>query len=407
MEAFIMENTLSVLTQEVEGKLIQLHYSERTIIDYQYFWRKLSKYMENNNASEFDQQIAKAFLYEMFEISMTESCKGHSDDARRCRRTLNILLDYQKHGEVYRRQRTISHEFHECYKPVILNYVAFLDSTMAGTTRLNQKYKLMSFLNFLYEHNYQDLSKITKTIIIDYWKTRTVHAKTTQMHDAYVLRTFLNYLYEQRITLVDNSIFVPCMKGNRMGQIPSFYTSDELTSILAAVDRANAVGKRDYAILLFAIRYGMRTGDIRHLTLQSFDWNDGTFSYVQSKTGDNVVNPLLSDVATAVIDYLKNGRPETTCKDLFIRHMAPFEGFGQNTSLQHIVTKYMNRAGFSDLHNRKHGLHSMRHSIAGNLLDQGVPLPTVSEVLGHVKTQNTMIYTKISLNQLASCALEV
>lgn len=402
-----MENALSVLTQGVEEKLRQLQYSERTILGYQYFWHKLSKYMESHKFAEYDQQLAEMFLYGTYGISMTESSKGHPDDSRHCRRALIILLDYQKHGKINRRQRTISHEFQECYKPIIDNYMTFLDSTMAGTTRLTQKYKLITFLKFLYEHNCRDLSKITKTIILDYWKTRSIHAKTTQMHDAYVLRTFLNYLYEHRITLVDNSIFVPCVKGNRIGQIPSFYTSDELTSILAAVDRANAVGKRDYAILLFAIRYGMRTGDIRHLTLQSFDWNNGTFSYMQSKTGDNVVNPLLSDVATAVIDYLKNGRPETTCKDLFIRHMAPFEGFGQNTSLQHIVTKYMNRAGFSDLHNRKHGLHSMRHSIAGNLLDQGVPLPTVSEVLGHVKTQNTMIYTKISLNQLASCALEV
>ena len=402
-----MENALSVLTQEVEEKLRQLQYSERTILCYQYFWHKLSSYMETHNFDEYDQKLAEMFLSETYGISMTESSKGHPDDSRHCRRALIVLLDYQKHGKINRRQQTISHEFQECYKPIIDNYIIFLDSTMAVTTRRTQKYKLIAFLNFLFEHDCRDLSKITKTIVLDYWKTLSSRAKVTQMHDAYVLRTFLTYLYEHRITLVDNAIFVPCMKGNRMGQIPSFYTSDELTAILAAVDRANAVGKRDYAILLFAIRYGMRTGDIRRLTLQSFDWNSSTFSFLQSKTGDIIVNPLLSDVATAVIDYLRYGRPETTCKDLFIRHIAPFEGFGQDTSLQHIVTKYMNRAGFSDLHNRKHGLHSMRHSIAGNLLDQGVPLPTISEVLGHVKTQNTMIYTKISLKQLASCALEV
>ncbi len=402
-----MQKNLSVLTNEVVEKLCQLQYSERTILDYQHFWEKLSKYMETQKVDDYDEKIAEMFLLETYGISLTESSKGYPYSSRQCRRTLNILLDYQKHGKINRRQRTISHKFQECYKPVINDYIAFLDATMAESTRLNQKYKLINFLTYLYEHNCRDLSQITKTIIMDYWETKLIHAKATQMHDAYVLRTFLTFLYEQKVTMVDNSIFVPCMRGNRMGQIPSFYTSNELTSILAAVDRANAVGKRDYAILLFAIRYGMRTGDIRRLTLQSFDWNGGTFSYVQSKTGDNVINPLLSDVATAVIDYLKNGRPETTCKDLFIRHMAPFEGFGQNTSLQHIVTKYMNRAGFSDLHNRKHGLHSMRHSIAGNLLDQGVPLPTVSEVLGHVNSQNTMIYTKISLNQLSSCALEV
>lgn len=402
-----MEKSLSVLTYNVEQKLKELNYSERTIMDYQYFWRKLTKYMEDNFVSEFQKEIATTFLFEMFGITMTQSSKGHINDARSCRRALNILLDYQKYGDIYRRQRTISHNFRECYNPVVQNYMNFMDSTMANTTKLNLKYKLMNFLNFLYEHNCHDLSRVTKTIILDYWKTRSNNAKTTQSHDAYALRTFLNYLFEQKVTLIDNSIFVPYVTGNLRGQIPSFYTCNELTSVLAAVDRANALGKRDYAILLFAIRYGMRTGDIRNLTLQSFDWNHSSFSYMQSKTGETIINPLLSDVATAVIDYLKNGRPETECKNLFIRHSAPYEAFGQNTSLQHIVTKYMNMAGFSDLHNRKHGLHSMRHSIAGNLLDQGVPLPTVSEVLGHVKSQNTMIYTKISINQLGSCALEV
>lgn len=68
-------------------------------------------------------------------------------------------------------------------------------------------------------------------------------AGTTRLNQKYKLMSFLNFLYEQKVTLVDNSIFVPFVTGNLRGQIPSFYTSYELTFILAAVDRANAVGK--------------------------------------------------------------------------------------------------------------------------------------------------------------------
>lgn len=67
----------------------------------------------------------------------------------------------------------------------------------------------------------------------------------------------------------------------------------------------------------------------------------------------------------------------------------------------------MRFAGFTDFHRRKHGLHSMRHSIAGNMLNEGTPMPVVSEVLNHSKTDTTMHYTKIAVEQLKSCALEV
>lgn len=57
---------------------------------------------------------------------------------------------------------------------------------------------------------------------MDYWKTKSIHAKATQIHDAYVLRTFLTFLYEQKVTMVDNSIFVPCMRGELHGTNPFF-----------------------------------------------------------------------------------------------------------------------------------------------------------------------------------------
>jgi site-specific recombinase XerD len=117
--------------------------------------------------------------------------------------------------------------------------------------------------------------------------------------------------------------------------------------------------------------------------------------------------PLLDDVAAALVDYFKNGRPETSCRNIFVRHNAPYEAFGQDDNLHYIINKYMKISGFTDFHHRKRGLHSLRHSIAGNMLNQGVPMPTISEVLGHSSTDTTMIYTKIGTGQLRNCALEV
>ena len=59
----------------------------------------------------------------------------------------------------------------------------------------------------------------------------------------------------------------------------------------------------------------------------------------------------------------------------------------------------MRIAGFTDFHSRKIGLNGMRHSIAGNLLDEGTPLPVVTEILNHSDTETTMHYIKIATKQ--------
>lgn len=264
-----------------------------------------------------------------------------------------------------------------------------------------------SFLGFLEKHGCMDFAMLNRQTILDYWQSISYLCKKTQCYGAYALRKLFDFLYRQGYTIVDNSVFVPNVKGNHKGQIPSFYTKEELTTLLSSVDRESPIGKRDYAILLLAVRYGMRVSDIRELKLSDINWNSSSFSFFQGKTGKLMTFPLLDDVATAFVDYFQNGRPKTTCRNIFVRHNAPYEAFGKDNNLYNIISKYMNLCGFNDFNHRKRGLHSLRHSIAGNMLDQGVPMPVVSEVLGHSSTNTTMIYTKIGIKQLRSCALEV
>lgn len=263
------------------------------------------------------------------------------------------------------------------------------------------------FLDFLSKSGVTDFNKLKKEDILSFWDSRNYVEKTTRTYDAYFLHKFFDFLYDNGYTLVDNSVFVPKVQGSNKGKIPSYYTTDELTTLLASVDRSSPVGKRDYAILLFAVRYGPRVEDIRNLKLNEIDWDKSIISYVQEKSGKRITLKLYDDVATALIDYFKNGRPETDCRNIFVRHNAPYNEFGADDNLHYIISKYMRFAGFTDFHRRKHGLHSMRHSIAGNMLNEGTPMPTVSEVLNHSKTETTMHYTKIAVEQLKACALEV
>ena len=104
--------------------------------------------------------------------------------------------------------------------------------------------------------------------------------------------------------------------------------------------------------------------------------------------------------------YIKNSRPKTDDSHVFIRHRAPFTAFVKGNVFWSNINKYMDAAGIS-INSRKHGLHSMRHSMASNLLKNNTPFPIITGVLGHENSNTTKLYLRIDIEQLRTVALEV
>ena len=127
--------------------------------------------------------------------------------------------------------------------------------------------------------------------------------------------------------------------------------------------------------------------------------------FPQSKTGVSLTLPLIPAVGEAIIDYLRHGRPPTQHREVFLRLHAPFDPLWTQ-SLWHIVAFYRRRAGVRGPRNGGAGLHSLRHTLATRLLRAGVPLETISQVLGHVSSESTRVYTKVDLDALRGVALD-
>lgn len=197
----------------------------------------------------------------------------------------------------------------------------------------------------------------------------------------------------------------PRVKEHRNDRIPSTFTSKEVNMLLNSVDRESPIGKRDYAILLLAAKLGLRSGDIANLRFENINWELSTIHITQGKTGTPLNLPLLKEVGWAVIDYVKNGRPSTNSKEILVRHISPFDALTGGT--YDIMQKYIRRAELSIPEGKRHGLHALRHSLASTLLEQNIPLPIISGVLGHLNTDTTKAYLKIDVEQLRQCALEV
>lgn len=165
------------------------------------------------------------------------------------------------------------------------------------------------------------------------------------------------------------------------------------------------MGKRDYAMILLATRLGLRSSDIRFLEFSNIDWDNNLIIFEQYKTKDKLELPLSVDVGEAIIDYIRNGRAKSDSKCIFLRCNAPYVPMTE-TALNCIVTKYFRKANV-DYSKKKHGPHSLRHSLATNLLNNGIPLPIIAEILGHQSSQTTMHYLHISTPTLLRCALDV
>ena len=189
---------------------------------------------------------------------------------------------------------------------------------------------------------------------------------------------------------------------------PHLWTADEIRRVLAAIDRQSVIGKRDYAMILITARLGLRISDLRQLELGDLDWRAKTITIVQRKTGRRLSLPLLDDVGWAIIDYVRDGRPETACPKVFVKHRHPFDAFGCASSVASRLSRHAARAGITFPPGQVRGMHSLRGALAVAMIGNGTPMPVVSAVLGHASSDTTQAYyLRFDVERLRCCALDV
>jgi len=229
--------------------------------------------------------------------------------------------------------------------------------------------------------------------------------QNTSIYVCFPLRRFLHYLYTEHLTHIDLSCVLSSIKNHRAVKVPSVYTPEEIKNIESVVNRTSAIGKRNYAMLLLATRLGLRAGDIRTLRFNNIDWDNNVINIVQEKTKKEVELPLLTDIGEAIIDYIKNGRPRSDYKTIFLSGSHPYEPITTAT-FSTVITDIIYKTGI-ELKGRRHGVHCLRHSLATTMLQNGTSLPVISATLGHSNTQATMIYLSVNVCNLLRCSLDV
>ena len=215
------------------------------------------------------------------------------------------------------------------------------------------------------------------------------------------LRAFLRYVHAREEGMPDLASQVPKVASWPMTSVPRAIAVDQAQKLLNSVNRGTPVGRRDYAILLLLIRLGLRAVEIVFLTLEDVDWAAGTLT-VTLKGGRRSVYPLTEEIGEAIADYLRNGRPKSNERRVFLQTRAPFRAFRRGCNLGDMIRDRVERAGV-DAPTR--GTHQFRHALASKLLNEGVSLSDIGDVLGHRKADTTRIYAKVDILALRTLAL--
>lgn len=217
------------------------------------------------------------------------------------------------------------------------------------------------------------------------------------------LRSLMRHLHRTGRTAVDLApqIIAPMLYAYE--SIPSTLSSDQIATVLKSARKDRSpMGLRDYAILQLLSTYGLRAGEITHLRLDDIDWRAETLHIRHSKTGARSLLPLMEPVGEALIDYLREGRPKTDDREIFIRSRAPYRRMGRIYSE---VLRRMEAAGVKP--SGKRGPHIFRHARAVSLLRASVPRKVIGDVLGHRSTEATIPYLKLATEDLRAIALEI
>ncbi len=402
-----MDHTTITLTELVNKAKIQLNilgYAESTKKQYTLKWDHLLVYAQQHKQKYFSKKFGSLFLENYYGIKAGNKLSEAQVFKVRTITVLDEILEYncfhrchQKKGKQAPQQ--FLHILNEYERQQQVN-------KLSNRTIHTKKIILIRFLNYLDKQGITVIKNLISNDVLSYLSTLEKFRDNSKSGILFTLRNFLLFLYSEKYIVEPLNNLFPVIFSNKFDRLPSYYSAEEVHDILCQVDRNSTFGRRDYLVLLLAVQFGLRAGDIRQLKFQNIKWSRSTIEFIQQKTTIPLQLPLTEEFKYALADYMKNSRPEVDEPYIFVRHKAPFQAFVVSNTFYHIVNKYITLAGIK-LNGRKHGLHSMRHSSASNLLQNNTPYPVITGILGHKNTETTKHYLRIDIQQLRSVALEV
>jgi integrase len=392
------------LANLIEGTLQQIStfgLCSELIRQHRRTYDRLKEFAKNRNTDFYSADLLGRFLADI-EHRYDTGAIGHSR-RNHLRRASLLLKDYVENGTVeWKPYGGISQPMPSSQKFLSLysHYLFSLKSYGRSENTIQSSRNLVrQFLLFLNDNGYGALSETPLHMVPSFFQHLLATYKPTSIRTvASHIRSFLEFADggEHLLALVPSR----CVRNKPI--IPVLY--DQEDSALKGVLQSPGVPLRDKAIIQLALRTGLRSVDIVELKLSDIDWVNETILISQSKTGRPFRIPLSADVGNSLSSYILTERPTTDTPYVFLRSLAPFKALSGHSACYAVVHKSFARAGIR-LGGERKGIHVIRHSVASRMLSHGVPVTTISSMLGHANKNSTDVYLATDEPRMRECGL--
>jgi integrase len=362
----------------------------------------LIEYATINDYSEYSPEIGFAF----WQSEKEKNYKGASTLARR-RKTIKRLNEYLFDKDFWQvaprslRSHKSSHIPLECPEQFAEHFEKFLlFLKQEGLKEIT----VGMYRSFCIKHMLCDFSRqgVKQWHDIDARVLARAFAKSkSKTCFATYARRLFGYLAKAGVVAHDHSGILPMVTKRKA--LPSVYSEAEVKQLLDSIETVTPQGKRDYTMVLVAVRLGLRISDISRLCFENIDFDRGIIKFVQFKTSVPHQLPLPAEVADAVLDYIVNGREDSEEPYIFL------DGYGRpmaNYTVGKIGARHLKSSGI-DLGSRSPGMHALRMTFASQLIAEKMPYDVVRYALGHVDPNATRHYVQFAIESLRACSLEV
>jgi site-specific recombinase XerD len=207
------------------------------------------------------------------------------------------------------------------------------------------------------------------------------------------LRTFFRYAEACAWCRPGLAVAIVAPRVFRDETIPVGPSWDDVKRLLVAAQGNQAADIRARAMLMLLAVYALRAGEVVGLRLENFDWQREILTVQHGKRQAPRLYPLSRSTGDAVLRYLREVRPKSTRREVFLTLQAPF-GPMSSSLLGHLVRQRLRALGVTLPH---YGPHALRHSCATHLLAQGLSLKEIGDHLGHQSPETTQLYAKVDL----------
>ena len=221
-------------------------------------------------------------------------------------------------------------------------------------------------------------------------------SRTSLARVASSLRAFFDYAETQRWCKqgFSDGIDSPRIYGDE--GLPRGPDWSQVQTLIASTVGSDPASIRDRAVIMLLALYGLRRGEVVRLRLEDIDWKAELLRVVRPKQRRIQHYPLIAPLGHALIRYLKDVRPRSAAREIFLTIKAPLRPL----SAGGVTSVIRNRLRSLGVENVPRGPHSLRHACARHLLDEGFTFKEIGDQLGHRRASSTSLYAKLDLRAL-------